>query len=169
MASRVRKGFPVSAACVLGISLGCCKDMPIVATIDGGGTIDGGPDAGVDGGPYLGDAGGCRVRDGGLVPAGTWLDPTLGSCVLCDPTLNPDGWTALDGGQICEGLTSMQTFGPLTVPYSGLLVGGGTRHLSCLAGTARVADVLRLAMANLVKCKERVRWWFLQRCGLVRD
>ena len=113
--------------------------MPIVPIIDGGRPDVG--DAGADGGPDAGDAGrvpdagSCQIGDSGLVAAGTWLDPTIGSCVLCDPSLNPVGWTALDGGQICEGFTSMQTFGPPVLPVSGLC-GIFDSSLGCLAATA---------------------------------
>jgi len=107
-----------SMACALGFSLACC--LTAVGPGGGPGAGDGGRDAGPrDAGATL-DTGPCRIGDGGLVAAGAWLSTDIGSCIVCDPGLNPNGWTALDAGQACEWFNYVHEGGPFDVPLSGV-------------------------------------------------
>jgi hypothetical protein len=111
----VRRRLLISTLCLLSSSLGCCKDIQITPFGDGG------RDAG-----NAGDAGTCRVGDGGIVGAGTWLSLLYMSCAICDPDLNPDGWTVLDAGQACEGFVQLGAPDyPLTTPFSGVCRASG--------------------------------------------
>jgi hypothetical protein len=136
--SMIRRVLLASACVVLGSS-GCCLEVvPVLPTTGGGGTTgraDGGPDAGPDAGDTgVQDAGSCLI-DGKLVPAGTWLEGAfVGSCVICNPSMNEDDWTVLDGGQPCEALTSVQPYGPPTLPFSGFC--GVLDSLECIADLA---------------------------------
>jgi hypothetical protein len=124
-------GLLVTAALLLLPHPLACRAQPALVEIPDGEPMpeqDSGPDAGPDDagdGGYHGDAG-CVVRvtvDGGgiLTPPGSWLNLELGSCTVCDPTLNPNGWTVLDSGQPCLGYTFTQPIGgTLTVPFEGV-------------------------------------------------
>ena len=116
---------------MIGLLAGCCFEVPILPSAG----LTGGPDAETEPGDAgVLDAGRCLI-DGSLVPAGTWLgDQFVGSCVICNPSLNPDGWTALDGGETCEGFTSVQWRGFPTMPYSGLCQ-FWEGEVACLAAT----------------------------------
>ena len=101
-------------------------------------------DAGLDGGEGTGDAGvlpdagTCRIGDGGLVAAGTWLSLLYGSCIICDPSLNPDGWTVLDDGQVCEQVVSAQQSGPAISSISGVCQSG---HCASIGGRCEGQDL----------------------------
>ncbi len=138
LASRL---FLAAAWAAVGGAVGCCLQIAIVPIVDGGGTtgggVDGGPDAGDggDAGAVL-DGGTCRIGDAGPIPAGTWLDTFYGSCTICDPSLNADGWTVLDGGQICQGFASVQPYGPLVVPFVAVCRDDRPPFRDCAGGTA---------------------------------
>jgi hypothetical protein len=87
--------------------------------------LDSGPDGGIDAGDggYHSD-GGCFVGErnfpGGVVPAGEWEAVQLGSCTVCDPTNNPNGFTVVDAGAACQGFGALGYGEPLTVPFEGV-------------------------------------------------
>lgn len=123
MGYSVKGGLLAAVWATLGGPFGCClQTTTIVPIVDSGeppdGALDGGPDAG-DAGEVL-DAGTCRIGEAGPIPAGTWLDAFYGSCTICEPSLNPSGWTVLDAGEVCEQFdTAQYHLGPLVVPTSG--------------------------------------------------
>jgi hypothetical protein len=97
------------AFALLAASTGCCLST---SNDDAGqspgnsGSSSGGSSGTTGGGTTGGinlkeDAGTCLI-DGGRVPAGAWLDPVKGSCIVCDPTANPTDWTELDAGTPCQ-------------------------------------------------------------------
>ena len=146
MGYSVRSGLLVAAwATVIG-SFGCCLQTRIVPIVDSGETVDGGRDGGLDAGDggrdagdagELLDAGTCRIGDAGPIPAGTWLDAFYGSCTICDPSLDPNGWTVFDAGEVCESFSSVQPHGSLAVPTSGRCAPMPTfPFASCNWGTA---------------------------------
>jgi hypothetical protein len=54
-------------------------------------------------------------------PAGTWDTTGYGSCVTCDPDLNPNDWTYLGTGEACEVMASPAFSGETfaSVPVTG--------------------------------------------------
>jgi hypothetical protein len=116
-----RMGFTPSSVAVktlalLAIAPGCCLEISVavgastsgsMASVVGSGTGRSG--GGTSGGSSTGravalDAGTCEI-DGGVFEAGTWQDVVYGSCAVCDPASSPTGWTVLDAGSVCEGMT----------------------------------------------------------------
>jgi hypothetical protein len=115
---------------VLLVGAGCCLDTGAASTGTSGGngssTSSGGTTTGQ---PFDLDAGTCVVDGGLVVEAGTWLAATFGSCVLCDPTANANGWTYLDAGEACEVMVASSPSARFpTVPVTGRC---GTNPNSC--------------------------------------
>ena len=106
--------------------LACRGTQPLVWVPDDGPLyFDSGPDSGPDAGD-AGDGGyhadgGCEIG-GTVFPIGIWQNLALGSCTVCDPEVNPNGWTGFDAGEPqCRGFGRLTYFGGgLTVPFAGV-------------------------------------------------
>jgi hypothetical protein len=118
ISSMTQRWLLISTVCLVSSSLGCCNDIQVTPVGDGGRDGGNAGDAGT-----MPDAGTCRVGDGGFVGAGTWLSILYMSCVICDPGLNPDGWTVLDAGQACDGFLPLRLMDdPSTIPFTGVCI-----------------------------------------------